>query len=142
MSHVNELTQVMVVRGVDLNSVADVTGGVWGPVAFPVMIRGIFAVITNAIAAAGVVKADKRPTAGDDTGRGDGDLGVLTFSTAHTLGKVVYHLLTDPVKLSPGEELVFQCTDATGASDTCTLGILMYPSWETPANIASMIATA
>lgn len=140
--YTDNLHQEMVVQGVDLNSVADVTGGKWKPGFFPVYIHAIWAVVDNVIAAAGVVKADLRPTAGSDTDRGDGDLGVITFATTHDGGEVVYHELAAPVKVSPGAELVFQVTDATGASDTCTLGIVWTPAWETPANNTRMIATA
>ncbi len=142
MSYIEQMEQVLVARAVDLNSVADVTGANWTPLAFPVMIHGIFAAVGNTIAAAGVLKCDKRPTFGSDSSRGDGDLGVITFATSHTGGKVVYHLLAAPIKLSPGEQAVFEVTDATGASDVADIGLLMSPSWERPANISAMVATA
>lgn len=141
MAYTEQLEQILVARAVDLNSVADVTGANWTPLAFPVMVHGIFAAVGNTIAAAGVLKCDKRVTFGDDTGRGDGDLGVITFATTHTGGKVVYHLLSTPVKVSPGEQAVFQVTDATGASDVADIGLLVSPSWERPANISAMVAT-
>ena len=64
------------------------------------------------------IKADHRPTAGSDTGRGDGDVGDITTTTDVAVGKGLY---TEEVsgagskqkfKVDPGEQVVFQVTDA------------------------------
>lgn len=123
----------------DLNSLADV--GRYSPGLSPVYVVGVVALITNDIAAAGVVKFDKRPTFGSDTGRGDGDVAVLNLTTAHTGGKAVYKLPT-PVKISPGEEVVAEVTDVTGASDTADIIIVLSPSSEQPANVSAMVASS
>lgn len=137
----NNFYEVLVVKAIDLNSVADVTGGTWSPGFKRHKIHGVALAITNAIGAAGVVKVDKRPTVGDDTGRGDGDIAVINLGTAHTLGKVVYKAVSPPVTLDPGQEAVFQVTDATAASDTANAYLLVEIVPEEPANITAMVAT-
>lgn len=124
----------------DLNTVADVTGAKWGPAFQPMYVIGVAAILQNVIAAAGVLKFDKRPTFGSDAGRGDGDVGVLNFATAQVGGNVVYKLVT-PIKISPGQEVVAEVTDATGAADTADIVLLLSPSPEVPGNIAAMIAS-
>lgn len=132
------LFEVVMATAADLNSVADVTGAVYAPGTQPVYVRGVAAVIANDIAATGVVKFDKRPTAGSDSGRGDGDVAVLNLTTAHTGGKVVYKLGLN-VLIMPGQEVVAEVTDATGASDAARLILLLEPDPEVPANIPAMV---
>lgn len=48
----------------------------------PVTVVSFGFIVTTAIVGALVMKCDKRPTAGSDTGRGDGDLGTLTLSAS------------------------------------------------------------
>jgi len=134
------IREIRLARRADLNSVADITGATWGPAFQPFEIVGIAAVIDNDIAAAGVVKFDKRPTFGSDTGRGDGDVGVLNLATTHLQGKVVYKEVT-PIKISPGQEVVAEVTDATGASDTADIIIYVRPASEVPANLSAMVAS-
>lgn len=122
----------------DLNTLADL--GRFSPAFSPVFVVGVAACISNDIAATGVVKFDKRPTFGSDTGRGDGDVAVLNLTTAHTGGKVVYKLPT-PIKIKPGEEVVAEVTDVTGAGDTADIFLLLSPSAEAPANLTAMVAS-
>jgi hypothetical protein len=126
-----------------LDAAIDSTGdkGDWAPGFFPVEIIAVFAIITNTIGATGVIKFDKRPTAGSDSSRGDGDIGILNLATTHDAGEVVYYELTSRIKVSPGEEIVVEVTDAAAASDTAHLGIVYVPAWEVPANNTDMIAT-
>jgi hypothetical protein len=140
MAYTEGLIEVRLARRADLNSVADVTGGTWGPAFYPMYVVGVAALIDNTIAAAGVVKFDKRPTFGSDSGRGDGDVGVLNLATSHVGGKVVYKRVT-PIKISPGEEVVAEVTDATGASDTADLILFLSPSPEEPGNLSAMVAS-
>lgn len=126
-------------QGGDLNSLADL--GRFAPGLSPVYVRGVAAVIHNTIAAAGVIKFDKRPTFGSDTNRGDGDVAILSLTTSHTGGKVVYKMGLN-VKISPGEEVVAEVTDVTGASDLADIILLLEPAQEMPANISAMVASA
>lgn len=137
----NNIREIRLARRADLNSVADITGATYGPAFEPVYIVGIAAVIDNDIGATGVVKFDKRPTFGSDSSRGDGDVGVLNLTTAHTQGKVVYKSVT-PIKLSPGEEVVAEVTDATAASDTADIFIYVSVSPEVPANLTKLVASS
>lgn len=133
------LYEVTVKQGGDLNSLADL--GRFAPGLSPVYIRGVVAIMHNAVAAAGVVKFDKRPTFGSDANRGDGDVAVLNLTTAHTGGKAVYKMGLN-VKISPGEEVVAEVTDVTGAGDLADIILLVEPAQEMPANISAMVASS
>lgn len=67
------------------------------------------------------VAADYRPTAGSDTGRVDADIGSVTTAADIAQGKVWNDELASPYKLIPGEQAVFEVTDA---ADTAGTGIL------------------
>ncbi len=88
-------------------------------------------VLANALIDVGagmIIKADFRPTAGSDGSRGDGDVGDLTFSTDEDIsqgegayteecgtpaaGTVADPLIAQKFSVDPGEEVVFQITDA------------------------------
>ncbi|WP_028316699.1 hypothetical protein [Desulfatibacillum aliphaticivorans] len=91
-----------------------------------------------------VVKFDKRPTAGSDSGRGDGDLGVLNLSTT-SAGKVMYDHAGRGTRLEAGEEIVVQLTtmaDGTGAAGHGRPYVKVRRSDEMPANMANMVETA
>lgn len=64
------------------------------------------------------VKVDKRPTAGSDTGRGDGDIGALTTTGDLAQGVVWNDELAAPIKLLPGEQAVVEVTDAADTAGT------------------------
>lgn len=73
------------------------------------------------------IKADFRPTAGSDTGRGDGDVGDITVTADIAQGKGAYteEVATPatpavPAKfeVDPGEQVVFQVTDAADTAGT------------------------
>lgn len=62
----------------------------------------------------GVVKFDKRPTAGSDTSRGDGDIGHIKVLTT-AAGKCLFDRAGHGEVIEPGEEVIFQLvTQATG----------------------------
>lgn len=133
------LFEYVVKQAADLNSLADV--GSFSPGLSPVIVRGVAAIIDNDIAATGVIKFDKRPTFGSDTGRGDGDVAVLNLTTSHTQGKVVYKMGLN-VKINPGESVVAEVTDVTGAGDKADIILLLEPVSEMPANISRMVASS
>lgn len=105
------------------------------------------AVVTEACAGATstpIFKFDKRPTAGSDTGRGDGDVGTLTLGTT-AAGKVMYTRPPDRVALEPGEEVVFEMTqraDGAGAAGHVRPFLLVRPVPEEPGNLSSMVESA
>jgi len=95
-----------------------------------------------------VVKFDKRPTAGSDTNRGDGDVGTLTLSATAAAGKAYYED-TDYKDdgtgswvgtLNEGDQVVVQVTTASGANGTGIPWLLMEPDLERPANNSAMVA--
>ncbi len=74
------------------------------------------------------IKGDFRPTAGSDTGRGDGNVGDVTVTADIAQGEGVYTeecatpAVTTAVptkfKLDPGEQVVFQVTDVADTAGT------------------------
>lgn len=77
-----------------------------------ITIKRIYAIITTAIVSSAdvVVKFDRRILTNSDTGRGDGDIGVLNIPTTTAIGKVVYKDVN--VSLAPGDQIVPQVTTA------------------------------
>lgn len=72
--------------------------------------------IVNAGSNAYVVKFDRRPTAGSDSGRGDGDVGVLNSVASPTVGKATRKFVD--VDLDKHDQVVVEVTDAGPASST------------------------
>ena len=73
------------------------------------------------------IKADHRPTAGSDSGRGDGNVGDITVTADIAQGKGAFTeecataaSTAIPVKflVDPGEQVVFQVTDAADTGGT------------------------
>jgi hypothetical protein len=141
MAYTHSKYEVRAAEAAALTSTGD--KGTFAPGMVPHHIRAVACVMTQVPSTAAVLKIDKRPNAGSDTGRGDGDLGVINFATSHTAGTVVYldglnHLLR------PGEEAVARVsTAAGGATPTGRCHIIFYvePHWELPANVAAMKRT-
>lgn len=85
-------------------------------------------IITTVVVASAstVFKLDKRPTAGSDTGRGDGDLGTGTFvsTLVKTAGSVWRSRPTNPGVLLPGQQAILELT--TGATSGAGIGFIVY----------------
>jgi hypothetical protein len=84
---------------------------------FPIEVVEFGLVPTTSLAdAAGglVYKLDKRPTAGSDTDRGDGDIGILTLTAAQAdaldAGTVAKCRMASPTVIYPGEQAVLELT--------------------------------
>lgn len=103
----------------------------------PLVIRAVAIVCKTDPTAAGVVKVDKRPTAGSDTGRGDGDVAVINVAATHAQGDVVYKDGLN-VELKPGEEAVVEVTGAVTGLTLADVIFFVEPRWELPGNIAAM----
>jgi hypothetical protein len=94
-----------------------------------------------------VVKFDKRPTAGSDVGRGDGDIAEIKLSTT-IAGKVMYDRVAEGTNLVPGEEVVVELTTAAmqgeATSGTGEIRPFLYVEYlpEVTANLTKMVATA
>jgi hypothetical protein len=94
-----------------------------------------------------VVKFDKRPTAGSDTDRGDGDIANLVLATT-AAGKVMYDRAAKGEVLEPGEEVVVElAVAATDAGTSLQTGhikpfLLVKCLPEVLANLSGMVETA
>jgi hypothetical protein len=139
MAYTHSKYEVIVAKTQSVASAADI--GTWAPGYMPHIIRAVAMIFDVSANATGVTKVDKRPTAGSDTGRGDGDIAILNYTTAvGAQGLVVYKDGLD-IELLPGEEAVFEVTDATPTAGSAHLILYVEPRWEYPSNISDMSAT-
>lgn len=131
--------------GIDMDATPADMGVFVIPFRCQVVLAG--AVVTEVCAGSSttpVVKFDKRPTAGSDTDRGDGDVASLALATT-AAGKVMYDLVAIGDVLEPGEEIVVQLvTAATGGSPTGHIRPFLLVEYvpETLANLSDMTETA
>lgn len=113
--------------------------GTFSPGYQPVVVRAAALVITTAADASGVVTVKHRPTAGSTTG--ETNVGTISYGTSEAAGTAVY-LDGFEQKVSPGEELIFEVTDATPTAGNAHCVAFMQPCWEHPDNNTNMAATA
>ena len=87
-----------------------------------------------------VVAFDRRVLTGSDTGRGTGDVGILTEPSigACAIGKTIKKLVN--VDLATGDEIVVEVTTASAAG-TCRPYILYRVREENPANETDTIVS-
>ena len=96
---------------------------------------------SSANATAAVVKFDIRVTAGTDTGRGDGDAGVLSkTASVSQQGKMLYEDPAARVTMYPGYQVVVEVTTADGAANAMCPILYLREVPEVPANITAMVA--
>ena len=132
--------EVFMGRALSLATAADV-GDVWGAGNVRHIIRAVMLIFTTAVDATGVLKIDKRPTAGSNTGRGDGDIAVINYTTVTgAQGKGVFKEGLN-VQMNATEEAVAQVTDATPTAGNAHVILLVEPAWERPANNTDLVAT-
>ena len=87
----------------------------------PVEIVEFGVVVTTAFAASDnfILAADRRITAGSDTGRGDGDAGTLTIAAASTAavvaGDVVISRPATKLLVYPGQQVVLEVTNGNAS---------------------------
>lgn len=127
------------VANITLATTGDKTN--WVPGKFPHYIRGVALVAKTAGAEVGVVKLDKRPTAGSDAGRGDGDVAVLNVPNPLAQGKVLMKS-NMRVLIKPGEEVMVEVTDAVAGITSCDVVLLVEVSPEVPGNNTATVETA
>lgn len=108
----------------------------WSPGYQPVRIRAVAVTLTVAMNAAGAVALKRRPTPGSATG--EETIATLTLANGSAIGTVIYADGFD-VKVSPGDELVFDVTDATPTAGSGHLSVFYQPSWEHPMNNTEMV---
>ena len=102
----------------------------------------VFALVegTSSHATTGVVKFDKRPTAGSDTSRGDGDVGAISKSASNQQGKYLYEDPSSEILLDEGDQVIVDVTTANGNACAFTAGMLVERVPETPANNTAMVS--
>lgn len=139
MAYTHTQYEQRVVHEVSLATTGD--KGKLTPGYVPLIIRAVAVVCKADPTAAGVVKIDKRPTAGSDTGRGDGDIAVINIAATHSQGDVVYKDGLN-VELRPGEEAVVDVTSAVTGLTSADVIFLVEPRWEVPGNISALKESA
>lgn len=132
------LREVAISKSGDISALADV--GMWSPGYQPVTVRAVSVVLLAAVACAGQVTIDKRPTPGSDTSRA-ATTAVVNVPNAATAGTVYFKDQLNFTVL-PGEELVAEVTDAFGGSAKADIILLIEPGSENPANNSEMIETS
>ncbi len=131
MSYTNDLQEVQVANTVDIASAADVATYAAGY--FPFVVRSVTMVFHVAADATGAMEVDKRITAGSDTGRTAAQATINYTTTTGAQGKTVYADQLD-VRVDPGEELVFQISDATPTAGDARVMMHIEIIPENPAN--------
>ncbi len=129
--------------GFDMDQAAADMGSFIVPFKCMVTLAGLVITETNAGATTpGVVKFDKRPTAGSDTARGDGDIAEFKLLTT-AAGKNLYDEVGVGEELEPGEEVVVQLVTRPvgGAAGHARPVLLVEYMPETKANLANMVET-
>lgn len=137
MAYTHSKYEVIAARGADLAATGD--EGDWAPGYIPHIIRAVVILITNTIGATGTISVDKRVTFGSDSGRLVGHVATIALTTAHVGGVAIYKDGLD-VEILPGEQVMFDVTDAAASGDLADLILYVEPRWETPANISAMVA--
>jgi hypothetical protein len=129
--------------GIDLDQVAADVARILVPFKCEVVMAQLIITETCAGSTPGVVKMDRRVTAGSDSGRGDGDIGEFAMGTT-AAGKVLYDEVAKGTVLNAGDEVVVQITTApvTGPAGHFEPVLLVKPLSETKANQTDMVATA
>jgi hypothetical protein len=130
------------ILGVDLDQTAADVARFVVPFPCTVELAGLAITETCAGTTPGVVKMDKRPTAGSDTARGDGDIATFNMGTT-AAGKMLYDLVAVDTDLEPGDEVVVQITTAplTGPAGHFEPVLVVKVRDEVLANLSDMVAT-
>jgi hypothetical protein len=133
----------VVAAGIDLDQAAADLGFFSIPFKCQVYLAGAEVVETCAGTLKPIVKFDKRPTAGSDTDRGDGDIGVLNFETT-AAGKFLYDKAGRGTVLEPGNQVVVQLTQqpTDAAAGQMNPILLVVPIPETTANMTNAVETS
>jgi hypothetical protein len=131
------------ILGVDLDQTAADVAHINVPFKCEVVRAQLIITETCAGTTPGVVKFDKRPTAGTATNRGNGDIAEFAMGTT-AAGKVLYDEVAKGTILYPGDEIVVEISTApvTGPAGHFEPVLLVKPLSETLANLSDMVVTA
>lgn len=136
MAYTHSKSEVLVAKDQALTTSGDKLD--WSPGYIPHYVRAVALVWTTAPAGTNDnLKVDKRPTAGSDSNRGDGDVADITLNTSRSQGDVSYQNGID-VLINPGEEIVFEVSSGSLTAGAAHVIAYVEPSWEIPGNNTSM----
>jgi hypothetical protein len=107
-----------------------------------VVIRKLAAHVSGTNAEAVVIKFDKRPTLGSDSGRGDGDMGSISLPASNEQGKIYVDTPASRLTLEPGEEMVAQVTTASCCDKPCIIEVLIDSDAEVDGNFSDVVESA
>ena len=129
--------------GIDLDQTAADVARILVPFKCEVVMAALIITETCAGTTPGVVKMDRRPTAGSDASRGDGDIASFAMGTTPA-GKMLYDEAAKKSVLDAGDEIVVQITTqpVTGPAGHFEPVLLVKPMSESKANMADLVATA
>lgn len=128
---------ILVAADASLATAADI--GTWAPGYQPVVVKAAALVFTTTVDATGAVTLQRRPTAG--SAAGEVAIDVLNYTIAlGTQGLVVYSDNLNQLVV-PGEEVVFEVTDATPTVGAAHCILFLQPCWEHPDNNSDMTLT-
>jgi len=97
---------------------------------------------TSVHATVAVIKFDKRPTANSDTGRGNGDVGVITKTAADVSGKTFYTAPAAAITVDAGDEIVVEVTTANGDAVGFSAAVKLRERPEAIANLPNAVLSA
>lgn len=130
--------------GIDMDQAVGDMGTFIIPFKCEILLAGLVVTEVCAGTVKPVVKFDKRPTAGSDTDRGDGDVASFALETT-AAGKVMYDEGELGDTLEPGEEVVVELTTkASGGSPTGHVKPFLLVAYlpEIKENLSDMVETA
>lgn len=130
--------------GVDLDQTAADVGFFTIPFKCELVFTGLGITETCAGSTPGVVKFDKRPTGGSNSGRGDGDIADFKMGTTEA-GKMLYDRAGLGTILYPGQEVMVEITtQPTGGSPAGHFNpvLMVVPIPEMPFNLPGLVETA
>lgn len=88
------------------------------------------------------IKFDKRILAGSDTGRGNGDVGIIVLPASNVAGKVYYDVAEAGDILEAGDQVVVEVTTASSGAKVFRPYLRLRPMDETNANQSDKVETA
>ena len=128
------------VSNVATNSTADIATF---PIPFKAKVVRAYVIVNGSSSNATrfIIKFDKRPTAGSDTDRGDGDVGSLSKTASISQqGKYLYEDPSSTVTVEEGDQVIAEVTTANGDACAVDVGILLERRPELAANNSSMVS--
>lgn len=137
MSYAHQMTEAHMGIPVSIVPADPLAGQRWFPFYSPVIVRAIAATITIVTAAAiSTLTFKYRPTPG--SAAGEVVIGTVVLPIGAVVGKTYFKDNLN-YKAMPGGEIVVQAAGA--ATGTVSLGMLVEPNWEHPANSPNSIAS-